>query len=788
MEDPIRVLYVDDEPGLLKICKLFLERTAGFTVDTLTSAADALAKIPVKQYDAIVSDYQMPEMDGIAFLKAVRASGNAIPFILFTGRGREEIVIQALNEGADFYLQKGGEPASQFIELAHKIRRAVDRRRAVDELSAANERLAASEEELLSQFDELKNYQETIRHREHFFRNVFTSIQDGISILDEKMTILDVNKTMEQWYSHEMPLIGRKCYEAYHGRAERCQVCPSATTLKTGKPAIETVPLIDEGIIKGWLDLYSFPFIDADTGRMKGVIEYVHNISDRRQKEDELRAAYEQLAASDEELRSQYNLLAESERILRESEEKFRTLFNNANDGIYIHEMLPGDRPGKFLEVNSIICSRLGYNREELLTMKISDIVSDTHKYKMKEIGQQIAKKRFHTFYAEHKRKDGSVFPVEVNSHKFAFSGKEIVLAVARDISERKRAEDALNESEEKYRLLLQNANDAVFIHELTGEGPGIFLEVNDKACHMLGYSREELLRMGPNDIDAVEQHKNIPDIVNQLLTRGSVQFETVHVTKDGHRIPVEISINLVSLRGKKMQISIVRDVTERKRAEYVLKQANHKLKLLGSITRHDISNQLTVLQGYLEILKDSQTDPTLNTYFQKVVISAERISAMIQLTKEYESVGVHAPAWQDIHKLADAAIKQASFGPIVVKNELPDGEQVFADPLITRVFSNLVDNAARHGGRITTIRFFLKGGNSDHILTCEDDGVGIPAEEKELIFAHGYGKNTGLGLSLSREILDITGITIRENGEPGKGARFEIMVPKEAWRCRHDH
>ena len=110
MADRIRVLFVDDEPDLLELGKLFLEESGEFSVDTASSAADALDCLNHKNYEAVVSDYQMPEMDGIGFLKRVRATDTAISFIIFTGRSREEIVIEALNNGADFYLQKGGDP------------------------------------------------------------------------------------------------------------------------------------------------------------------------------------------------------------------------------------------------------------------------------------------------------------------------------------------------------------------------------------------------------------------------------------------------------------------------------------------------------------------------------------------------------------------------------------------------------------------------------------------------------------------------------------------------------
>lgn len=129
MTDHNYVLYVDDDPDLLELGKRFLERNKEYTVTVLNSAFEALDILEKQPFDAIISDYQMPGMDGIEFLREVRSSGKAIPFILFTGRGREEVVIQALNEGADFYLQKGGDPRSQFAELSHKIHQAVRQRR-----------------------------------------------------------------------------------------------------------------------------------------------------------------------------------------------------------------------------------------------------------------------------------------------------------------------------------------------------------------------------------------------------------------------------------------------------------------------------------------------------------------------------------------------------------------------------------------------------------------------------------------------------------------------------------
>ncbi len=210
---------------------------------------------------------------------------------------------------------------------------------------------------------------------------------------------------------------------------------------------------------------------------------------------------------------------------------------------------------------------------------------------------------------------------------------------------------------------------------------------------------------------------------------------------------------------------------------------SNKKLNLLFSITRHDINNQLTVILGYMDMLEYKEHEPALTPYFQSISTAAQRIAAMIRFTKEYENIGANVPVWQDCRTLADTSAKQSVLGQVVMKNDIPAGMEVYADPLIAKVCDNLIDNAVRHGGKITTIRFSVEEHESDHVVVCEDDGDGIPAGEKEKIFDRGFRISTGFGLAISREILSITGITLRETGETGKGARFEITVPKGAYR-----
>ncbi len=213
------------------------------------------------------------------------------------------------------------------------------------------------------------------------------------------------------------------------------------------------------------------------------------------------------------------------------------------------------------------------------------------------------------------------------------------------------------------------------------------------------------------------------------------------------------------------------------------MKVINQKLNLLSSITRHDIRNQLTVLEGHLALLEDEYPDTSLSDHFKTINTTIQRISSIIQFTKEYEKIGVNVPVWQNCRTLVETAAKQVPLRLVTVKNDLPAGTEVFADPLIVKVWYNLMDNAVRYGGKITTIRFSIEEHGGVRVVVCEDDGEGVPADEKERIFERGFGRNTGLGLFLVHEILDITGISIRETGVPGKGARFEMTVPKDAYR-----
>ncbi|MFA6226491.1 MAG: response regulator [Methanoregula sp.] len=135
------VLYVDDDEILLDVNKIYLERTGEFSVDTVNFALEALKMIPERSYDAIVLDYDMPHINGIGFLKEVRSRNGSLPFLLFTGKGREDVVIEALDNGVDYYVQKGQDMQGMIAELSHKIKRAIERRRISNELERSRQQM-----------------------------------------------------------------------------------------------------------------------------------------------------------------------------------------------------------------------------------------------------------------------------------------------------------------------------------------------------------------------------------------------------------------------------------------------------------------------------------------------------------------------------------------------------------------------------------------------------------------------------------------------------------------------
>ncbi|MFA5413955.1 MAG: response regulator [Methanoregula sp.] len=341
-----------------------------------------------------------------------------------------------------------------------------------------------------------------------------------------------------------------------------------------------------------------------------------------------------------------------------------------------------------------------------------------------------------------------------------------------------------LEETEQKYQELFNNVNDAIFIHEITDDGkPGRLIEVNRAACEALGYTREELL--GHSMMDLLSE-RHIPTVngISRVMNRdGTAFFEAIHTRKDGTEIPVEVRSHVFSFGGRQVAISSARNITERKRAEGRINLANRKLALMTDVTYQDIQNKVTALRGYAELSKEECTTPGSRAFIDKEEQILADIHQLIQNTKEYQRMGLDQARWIPFEETVRMQAPLAIQKPDVSLEMDLRGLQIYADPLLNRVVFFLLDNAITHGKTTTRISVVCRESPAGLVITCEDNGVGITGELKARIFDRVVSGGGHFMMFFIREILDLSGMSIKETGEPGKGAQFEITVPKGLYR-----
>ena len=355
-------------------------------------------------------------------------------------------------------------------------------------------------------------------------------------------------------------------------------------------------------------------------------------------------------------------------------------------------------------------------------------------------------------------------------------------------------SEIAIRESESRYRTVFETTGTAMVIIE---EDTTISF-ANKEFFRITGYSQEDIDKgrswtefIYTEDLEKmIRQHRLRREKPEEALR----QYEFRLITKSEGIRTMLLTTHM--LPGSTRSVASLIDITDQKISEKLLEQyttevthyadtlqqTNDKLNVLNSITRHDILNQITPILGYLELMQMSYPDATLQEYIRKEMQAAQNIKTQIMFTKDYQDIGVQSPQWFDIRKLIVDNAARLPLSAIQLSVHL-DNLELYADPLLEKVFYTLLENALRHGKTITTIEFSYRCLEGGLRVTYQDNGEGIPAEYKQAIFERKFYKHTGFGLFLSRTILGITGMTIRETGEPGKGARFEIMVPGGSYR-----
>ena len=464
-----------------------------------------------------------------------------------------------------------------------------------------------------------------------------------------------------------------------------------------------------------------------------------------------------------------------TEQALRESEKRYRDLFEINNAVMLIVD----PDTGRIVDANSAASRYYGYSKEELATLAITDINISDPETTYQNMAHAVTDGG-RTFSFRHRKKNGEIRDVEVFSAPVVLDGRHLLHSIIQDVTERKQAEDALKESEERYRAIVENLQDVFFRVDRNDT----IEMMSPSASQMFGYPSVEWIIKKPV-ITLWMYPARRAEFIAELKEKGAVHDWAAELVKaDGTPFWGSISAHMRRDAAGNYQGTegIIRDISERMKMDEALKTSLNKLNMLSSITRHDILNQVTGLRTYLELSREDLRGSPFAEFIEKEDQAAEAIQRQIEFTRYYQDIGVNAPKWQETAAIIREAASQLTLEGIDLVVNI-SGIEVFADPLIVKVFFNLMENSLRHGEHVSRIEFSCRIDGDTLVIMYRDNGVGITAADKKKLFSRGFGKHTGLGLFLSREILAITGITIAENGEPGNGVLFEVNVPNGSFR-----
>ncbi|MEN6611708.1 MAG: PAS domain S-box protein [Methanoregulaceae archaeon] len=670
-----------------------------------------------------------------------------------------------------------------------------------EDLYAAYEQLSATEEELRQNYEELSSMERNLRESEQRYRNVIEDQTEFISRFTPDGTHIFVNEAYCRYFGIDRDEIIRKKFRPNIPKEDREKIRNFFGALTENNP-VSTVThriIMPDGEIR-WQQWSDRAIFNPD-GTIREYQSVGRDVTDLKKteeellrKNEELNEMYEELTVTEEELRQNYDELITNQQVLEKTERRNTTLlgaipdmmFIVSADGSYQDIHIPED--GDFYPYTRDLVGK--HIRDTGFEKEVTQAI--LHRLDLAVRTKQLQQFEYAVKLSDRER----IYEARL----MALNEKE-ALAIVHDISRRVSTETTLRENERKLNAIVQ--------------GSPIPLFVIDKDHRVIQWNRmlEEFTGIKSHEVIGTSGHltafypEKRPCLADLLLNESPQTIQELYSGKYRKSQFFEDAYEAVdffpSLPGKDGEgrwlyfsaapirdpegniigaVETLEDITEARQTEEARKQALKKLNLLSRITRHDILNQLTVLSGYLAISKMQSENPKILDYIRKEEVAAETIQRQIAFTRDYQNIGIHSPRWENLSHIINwvkSTLKPEN-AEIAITFE---NVEIYADPLLEKVFYNLIENALRHGETLTRITFSARETENGLTLLCEDDGTGIPASEKENIFNRKFFKNTGFGLFLSREILQITGLTIRETGEPGKGARFEIEVPKGAYR-----
>ncbi len=843
----IKVLLVDDDEYYLKRAARFLGKEPDIDLCTSNSPEKAIALVKEKRPDVVLSDYQMPIMNGIDLFKNIRDNGNDVPFVILTDKVTDkdelELDMDTLITEIDFHLEKTDDSQIHFDEISHVVRNLAARRRA-----------ERKKEKILSSMSELVAYEDT-----------------NLRILwANEAAAKSVNRTLGE-------IIGKHCWEIWGDGNGPCSDCPTLDAIKTGEFRqaerrtpdgrhwfIRANPIEENGEVVGVIEIslettdqkttqqrleereewYKFLFEntgcatfiadekgnvtqankkfsklsgyskdDLDSGLCcfelfsEDFKEKVIELRDRqlsgkgappssmeiplKTKEGELKWTHLSISMIPEAERLIISIIDlpiddRSIRALARSEERHRKLFNNTGT-----IMVEVDKNCQFRLVNDTFCSKLGYTKEEVEgKMTAMDLLLPQDHERWVDQTSRIMKNPESgpiSWEQSVQTNDGRTLDLFITGS--AMSGSDSFIGSAIDLTDIRKTEKQLSELQDLYSELVENANSII----MRTDRQGHITFLNRFAQKFFGYNEQEILGKHPvgtiiptESSDGVNRAEMFESI---LINPGKDEtYDTENVRSDGERVWVAWTNEAITDQNGNITgvLFVGSDITEKKEAEKELKMINKKLDIMSAITRHDIVNQLAIIEGYGSILQDKMDDLKLLSHLEKISKGVSSISAMIAFQREYELIGKEGQKWFNVEEMVQRVIRAIDLEGMDVEVQ-HCAHEVLCDSLMDKVFHNLVGNSLRHGGEVRKITISCSERESELIITYQDDGGGVPTDKKKEIFLRGVGDDTGYGLYLVSEILNSFGMSIKESGQPGEGAMFEITVPNARYKNEVD-
>lgn len=727
----IRVIHVDDDQAFLGVSKTILSEEGPFIIETALTVNEALSKLHQNGFDVIVSDYDMPEINGLEFLKMIREKGSDIPFIVFTGKGREEIAAQALNLGADRYINKQGDPQTVYTELSVSIRQ-------LHEKAIAEKKLWESEER---------------------FEKMVTNSKDLIMLTQNDGTILYMSPSCKDIIGYEpSEIVGKNPWITHPEDSERVRkIFQKALTSKLSGTAEYRI-ITKQGEAR-WLN-HAFSQI-IENGKIKQIVSTLKDITEQKEAVIEL----------------------------RESEEKFSAAFHSSGAGLTVTRL----NDGLFIEVNDCFLKIFGYSRNEV----IGKTAHQLHLYANMQEREEIIKLTLNNQPVINRevkvlKKDASEFTVLFSTKIVNIKNQMHLLTTLIDISELKKVEKALFLRQKELENFVETAPDLVVIINPQTK----IIECNAITWKSYGFnSKEEIIGKQVLDFVSEADREKVKLAIQNALNNVQVKnMQLLSRGPNGEELAFEASAKPIvdELGNPTAIVAIIRDITQRKKdnekLDKTLAQAElllEKLSVVGGFVRHDIRNKLATITSLLYISKKNanNNNQLMLKYIDLIENTIGNITRILEFAQTYEAVGSQGLSWTQVNRaIYEAQILISDLKDVQINTKSLDYE-VLADSALTEIFHNLIDNSRKHanqGQKPLQIKIYSKKSKNGNLkIIYEDNGKGIDPKIKPRLFSKGAGNSTGLGLYLIQRICDIYNWTVKENGEPGKNARFEISIAK---------